>query len=352
MTWSCGIVGLPNAGKSTLFKALTSRSVTIENYPFSTIDPNKAIVTIPDPRLDALAGLCGSEKITPATIEIIDVAGLVKGASSGEGLGNKFLGHLRNVDLLIQVVADYDKAVPPDNDPFLRMEIVNIELGLADLEVISRRKHKLEPKLKSAERSEAQSELELLSRLENQLNHGLPLRDTALSGTERAVLSDLSLLTLKKMIYVINQAEGSTLESLKAPDGSPFFYICAGLEAEMVDIPSNERADFMEIYGLEESRAALLLKECYNLLELAAFYTVKGVESKAWVVPAFIRAVDAAGKVHTDMGKGFINVEVFSWELLVTEGGPSRAREKGLSRVEGRDYKVQDGDVLFFRFRP
>ncbi len=351
MAWSCGIVGLPNAGKSTLFKALTSQSVTIENYPFSTIDPNKAIVKIPDMRLEALADLFGSEKITPANIEVIDVAGLVKGASRGEGLGNQFLDHLRNVDLLIHVVAKFRSPDALDDESAAELEIVNLELGLADLEMINRRKQKVEPKLKSAERKEAQFELDLLARLENHLNLGLPLRSLHFSDAESAVLSGLSLLTLKKMIYVCNHAEGLPPVSLKTPDDAPYFYLCAGLEAEMVDLPVAERAAFMEAYGIKESRAALLLKECYNLLELATFYTVKGVESRAWVVPASTRALNAAGKVHSDMEKGFINVETFPWDLLVTMGGPSQAREKGFSRVEGRDYPVKDGEVLYFRFR-
>lgn len=352
MAWSCGIVGLPNAGKSSLFKALTTHDVTIESYPFSTIDPNKAIVPMPDQRLSALAELCGSEKTTPAVIEITDVAGLVEGASRGEGLGNQFLGHLRNVDLLIHVVAGFNSLVSDEVDPKSCIEIVNLELVLADMEVLSRRKLKAEPKLKSGDKS-AQLELNLISRLENHLNKGLPLRLLHFSEEEKAVLEQLSLLTLKEMIYVYNLAE----DHLSAPDLSVFpeqsrvVPLCALLEAELSDLSAEERGPFLEAYGLSESRTDKLLQECFNLLNLASFYTVKGTEARAWVCPANIRAVEAAGKVHTDMERGFINVEVIAWDQLLAEGNITGAREKGLCRTEGRDYQVKDGDVLFFRFR-
>lgn len=352
MTWSCGIVGLPNAGKSSLFKALTALDVTIESYPFSTIDPNKAIVQIPDPRLSALAKQFGSDVVTPAVIEITDVAGLVKGASRGEGLGNQFLGHLRNVDLLIHVVAGFSSIINGETDPESRIEIVNLELGLADIEVLAKRKQKTEPKLKSGDIS-AQFEFNLLTRLENHLNQGLPLRLLPYSREEKVILEQLSLLTLKEMIYVYNLAEDlfSDPDLTVFPEQSRVVPLCARLEAELSDLPAEERDPFLEVYGLSKSQTKKLLQECFNLLTLATFYTVKGREARAWVAPSNIRAVEAAGKVHTDMERGFINVEVIAWDRLLAEGSITRARENGLCRIEGRDYQVKDGDVLFFRFR-
>ena len=352
MAWSCGIVGLPNAGKSTLFKALTALDVTIENYPFSTIDPNKAVIPIPDQRLSALAELCTSTKITPAAIEIIDVAGLVEGASRGEGLGNQFLGHLRNVNLLIHVIAGFDRAINNVFDPVTRMEIVNIELSLADLDIVARRQQKVEPKLKSGDKA-AHIELVLLSRLDSCLNQGLPLRSLSFSREEELILEQLSLLTYKEMIYVYNLTEDLLLNPDLSvfPENSLVIPICASLEPELVDLPPDEQKQFLEAYGLKESRAEKLLEDCYKHLNLSTFYTVKGNEARSWIVPAGIRAVEAAGKVHTDMERGFINVEVIAWDRLIAEGSLTRTREKGFCRTEGRDYQVKDGDVLFFRFR-
>ncbi len=352
MAWSCGIVGLPNAGKSTMFKALTALDITIESYPFSTIDPNKAIVPLPDQRLNALAEMCTFEKVTPAAIEIFDVAGLVKGASRGEGLGNQFLGHLRDVDLLIHVIAGFDLFPEDSETPLSRMETVNLELCLADLEVLTRRRQKVEPKLKSGDKV-AERELEVLNNLEDHLNRGLFLRDLEFSKEEKTAVDQLPLLTLKKMVYVYNLDEELFLDPDLSffPPESPVVPVCAGLEAELTELPGEERSTFLEAYGINESRTEKLLSECYNHLGLSTFYTVKGDEARAWVVPAGIRAVEAAGKVHTDMERGFINVEVISWDLLLSEGSLTRARDKGLARVEGRDYPVEDGDVLFFRFR-
>lgn len=352
MAWSCGIVGLPNAGKSTLFKALTSLDVTIESYPFSTIDPNKAVVPIPDQRLSSLADISGSEIVTPATIEIIDVAGLVKGASRGEGLGNQFLGHLRSVDLLIHVLSGFNFSNSEGDDPQSRIDIVNLELSLADLDVINRRKQKLEPKIKSGNPL-IRFELDLLSRLEDALNRGTTPKSSSYSREEKLIIEPLALLTLKEMIYVYNLSEGLLVD----PDLSIFPHeslvlpVCARLEAELVELPLSERKLFLEEYGLHHSRAEQLLENCYSRLKLSAFYTVKGREARSWVVPDGIRAVEAAGRVHTDMQQGFINVEVIAWDKLIETGSLTKAREKGLCRVEGKDYKVKDGDVLYFRFR-
>jgi len=352
MAWSCGIVGLPNAGKSTLFKALTALDVSIESYPFSTINPNKAVVPIPDQRLSELAALCDSQKVTPATITVFDVAGLVEGASRGEGLGNQFLGHLRDVDLLIHVVAGFEQPGSDYLDPAARLEIVNLELNLADIEVISRRRQKLEPKLKSGDQS-AQYELDLLSTLEEHLNLGTALRDLSFSREDELYLDQLSLLTRKDMLYVYNLNEAYFLDPDCSffPANSPVVPMCASLEAELTELPAEERKSFLRAYGLQESRTEKLLQDCYKDLGLITFYTVKGNEARAWVVPSGIRAVNAAGRVHSDMESGFINVEVIEWKALLSEGSLARAREKGICRVEGRDYPVKDGEVLFFRFR-
>jgi ribosome-binding ATPase len=352
MGWSCGLVGLPNAGKSTLFKAITAHNVIIANYPFSTVDPNKAIVSPADPRLLSLAAVSGSEKVTPAAIEIIDVAGLVKGASRGEGLGNQFLGHLRNVDLLIHVVAAYDREHQVLENPAERIEIINLELALADLEAIKRRREKTEPKLKSGDQK-ARLELEMLERMEHHLNEGLPLRTLPLAPDEKTIVDQLSLLTGKAMLYVYNHDE-----SFSSDDGFPFFgdqpfiALCGRLEAELLDLQPAERAVYLDAFGIKESLIGMLLKGCFDLLQLLTFYTVKGDEAKAWVVPRGTKAAKAAGKIHTDMEKGFINTEVISWDLFTANGSLTAVRDRGLSRTEGKDYLVQDGDVLFIRFRP
>lgn len=351
MGWSCGLVGLPNAGKSTLFKAITAHNVIIANYPFSTVDPNKAIVSPEDPRLASLAVACGSEKITPATIEIIDVAGLVKGANRGEGLGNQFLGHLRNVDLLIHVVAAYDRGQLALENPAERIEIIDLELALADLETIKRRREKTEPKLKSGDQS-ARFELEMLEIMERHLSKGLPLRSTTFAPEEKAFVEQLSLLTGKAMLYAYNHEESfSDEDSLAVFGDQPFLALCGRLEAELIDLQPGERAQYLEAFGMKESMIAKLLLRCFDLLQLLTFYTVKGDEAKAWVVPRGTRAAKAAGKIHTAMEKGFINTEVIRCEQLTATGSLAAVRDRGLSRTEGKDYHVQDGDVLFVRFR-
>ncbi|MBM4235077.1 MAG: redox-regulated ATPase YchF [Firmicutes bacterium] len=351
MGWSCGLVGLPNAGKSTIFKAITAHDVTIASYPFSTVDPNKAIVSPEDLRLISLAAACGSKKMTPATIEIIDVAGLVKGASRGEGLGNQFLGHLRNVDLLIHVVALFDREQGGFDNQAEKIEIINLELALADLETIRRRREKTEPKLKSGDQG-ARFELETLVMMERYLNEGMPLRNLTFTPEEKIIVEQLSLLTGKTMLYVYNHEDDFN-------DGDPLTFfgdqtylaLCGRLEAELIDLQPGERSQYLEAFGMKESRITMLLQRCFDLLQLLTFYTVKGDEAKAWVVPRGTKVVKAAGKIHTEMEKGFINVEVISWEQLAFTGSLTAVRDRGLSRTEGKDYQVQDGDVLFVRFR-
>lgn len=352
MAWSCGIVGLPNAGKSTLFKALTAQDVTIESYPFSTVDPNKAVVPIPEPRLHELAAVCSSEKITPATLEVIDVAGLVKGASKGEGMGNQFLGHLRNVDLLFHVLGGFSGNSIETGEPAQSLGIINLELALADLETIVKRREKLIPKLRSGDK-DAKFELDLLARMEELLDQGLPLRTMNFQKEERPVIESLSLLTVKDVIYVYNLSEEQLFKADLSffPGGSVVVPLCARLEAELVDLSPMEREPFLQAYGLEESQTDKLLKEAFTCLGLLTYFTVKGIESRAWLIPDGSTALQAAGNVHTDMEKGFINVEVINYQHLVNSGSLSAARDKGLARVEGRGYNVREGDVLYFRFR-
>ncbi len=357
MSWSCGIVGLPNAGKSTLFKALTAIDVPIDSYPFTTIEPNVAVVPLEDPRLKALAELCSSKKVTPPLIRIVDVAGLVKGASRGEGLGNRFLGELRNVDLLLHVVAGYERFDGAGNDPAERAAVVNLELILADLDAVARRRKKIHLQQKSGSK-EAAAELLFLDRLEEQLQRGAPARLLPLETGEEEFLSQLFLLTSKKMLYIFNRAENGgpveppeELVKLARDERSPLISLCARLEAEIGELPDDEKGLFLKEYGLKESQVQELLQECYHLLDLITFYTVKGEEARAWFIPRGTTALEAAFKVHTDIGRGFINAEVISWDLLIKAGGLTAAREQGAVRTEGRDYPVVDGDVLYIRFR-
>ncbi len=357
MSWSCGIVGLPNAGKSTLFKALTTVDAAIDSYPFTTIDPNIAVVPLHDPRLDSLAALCSSKKATPPVIRIVDVAGLVKGASRGEGLGNRFLGELRSVDILIHVVAGFEPSNDGGKSPASRAAVVNVELILADLETLARRKEKIRPQLKSGVPAAA-AELAFLDRLEEHLQEGLPARLLGSGDGDKAFLDELFLLTSKKMLYVFNEREngGSGLPPLDfiemaRAEKSPLISVCARLEAEIGELSDDEKRLFLEEYGLKGSQVQKLLDECRSLLDLISFYTVKGEESRAWLLPRGSTALEAAYKVHTDMGRGFIKAGVIPWDRFVASGGIAAAREQGALRTEGRDYPLSDGDVLYFYFR-
>ncbi len=357
MSWSCGIVGLPNAGKSTVFKAITAVDVGIDSYPFTTVDPNVAVVPLEDHRLEALAALCSSKRVTPPAIRIVDVAGLVKGASRGEGLGNRFLGELRNVDLLVHVVAGFESFGDAGDDPASNAAVVNLELTLADLETVARRKEKIGQQLKSGAPGAA-SELIFLDRLEGHLLRGLPARRMALDSTEEVFLEQLFLLTSKEMLYIFNGPEKgepisppSGLARLARDEGCPLISLCARLEAEIGELPSEEKELFFKEFGLKGSKVQVLLQECRSLLALIAFYTVKGEEARGWLLPRSSTALEAAFKVHTDMGRGFINAGVIPWDCLIEAGDLAAARERGAVRTEGRDYLIADGDVLYFRFR-
>jgi GTP-binding protein YchF len=366
MALHIGLVGLPNVGKSTLFNALTKAGATVAAYPFTTIEPNLGVVAVPDVRLDALADMVGPEKVTPATVEFVDIAGLVKGAHEGEGLGNQFLGHIRGVDAVAMVcrcfedpdVAHVDGAV----DPLRDLEVLDLELILADLEVMERRLEKARSVAKANPREYA-AEVEALEALHVQLQAGKRAAVWAASGEAQAALAqEMSLLTAKKRVYVANVGEddlpdGSALAAQIArvaqSERAPFVVICARLEADLAEWPPEEAAAYRTDAGLARSGLDLLAWAGYEVLDLITFFTITGGKVvRAWAIQRGTRAAQAAGKVHTQMEQGFIRAEVLNFEQLVDVGDWHAARERGLLRIEGRDYVVQDGDVCLFRFSP
>ena len=362
MSWRCGIIGLPNAGKTTIFNALTAAGSEVAIYPFSTISPNTGVVPLPDPRLTRLGELLHPQRLTPATIEFTDVAGLIAGASRGEGLGNQFLGQIRDVDLLVHVVRCFVAPECPHPlgalNPVRDVEVVDTELLLADLEILDRQRLKVEKKAKSGDKAAAVA-LATLSRVEASLNKGKWARDLNITPADREHLKDVPLLTLKPYLFVANLSEEEfkrglyhgALEDLAAARGVPVVPILGDLEAELQEFPPEERREFLASLGLEEPGIYRLIRESYRLLGLITFYTIVGTEVRAWQVPAGTPAPRAAGQVHSDMEKGFIRAEVMSYDDLMSLGAPARVKEAGRLHVEGRDYLIQDGEVLLFRFQ-
>ncbi|MEW5762417.1 MAG: redox-regulated ATPase YchF [Bacillota bacterium] len=355
-----GIVGLPNAGKSTLFNALTGAAAPAAPYPFCTIEPNVGVVAVPDPRLEVLARLTGLQAF-PATVRFVDVAGLVRGASRGEGLGNRFLAHLRETDALVHIVrcfrdpnVTHVEGVP---DPARDIAIVNTELCLADLETVARRLARIEKPARTGHR-EYLAEVELLRRVEEALNAGRPARLMGFSPRERELLRPLFLLTARPVLYVANVAEGTGEEDplvqavlrAAAAEGAPSVVVASRFEAELAALPPEEQKPFLEDAGLAEPGLNRLVRAAYVLLGLITFFTTKPPEVRAWAVPAGTRAVEAAAKIHSDIARGFIRAEVVPFAALAGAGSMAAARERGLVRLEGRDYLVQDGDVIYFRF--
>lgn len=362
MALQVGIIGLPNAGKSTIFNALTRAGAAVAGYPFTTVDPNHGVALVPDPRLKAVSRAAGCERTVPADLRMVDIAGLVEGASHGEGLGNQFLAHIREVDAVAHAVRCFSSPdvahVRAELDPGADIDVVNAELMLADLAAVERRRERIAKAARSGDREKAR-EMEVLSRVEDGLNREIPVRRQDLGAEERDMLSGLFLLTAKPVICVANLgeeqlgADGPLLEAVRrkaVEEGAELVAFCAKLEAEIEELDPDEVREFLEAYGIERLGLEEFAKKCYALLGLITFFTTESGECRAWPLQEGSTAVQAAGKIHTDMEKGFIRAEVIGWEDFIGYGSFHAAREKGAVHIEGRDYLVRDGDVILFRF--
>lgn len=359
-----GIVGLPNVGKSTLFNALTNAGAESANYPFCTIEPNVGVVTVPDRRLDFLAEMHHPAKYTPAVIEFVDIAGLVKGASKGEGLGNQFLGNIREVDAILHVIRCFqdDNIIHVDGkiDPMRDLETINLELIFSDMEIVERRIDRTKKALRGDKKYAA--ELDLLERIYAVLESGKSARTMDLTEDETALLADTPLLTLKPVIYVANVGEDyaakepddlpayAALKAFAAEEHSQVIPICCQIEAEIAELPPEEKAMFLSDLGIEESGLDRLIKASYSLLGLISFLTAGPDECRAWTIRRGTKAPKAAGKIHSDIERGFIRAEVVAFSDLEKYGSMNAVKDAGLLRSEGKDYVMQDGDIVYFRF--
>jgi GTP-binding protein YchF len=360
MSLKCGIVGLPNVGKSTLFNALTKAGIAAENYPFCTIEPNVGIVEVPDPRLGVIAGIAQPQKVIPAVVEFVDIAGLVAGASKGEGLGNKFLANIRETDAIAHVVRCFEDPnvvhVAGKVDPVSDIETINTELALADLDAVERQISKHAKVAQTGGDKEAQRLVLALGKVREVLDAGRPARTAELSKEERAVLKPLFLLTMKPTMYVANVAERGSEALLKkvqdyaAKEGAPVVPVSAAIESQIVDMSDEDKKIFLEDLDMEEPGLNRVIRAAYALLGLQTYFTAGPKEVRAWTVPAGATAPQAAGVIHTDFERGFIRAEVASYEDFVAHRGEQGAKEAGKLRLEGKDYAVRDGDVIHFRF--
>ncbi len=358
-----GIVGLPNVGKSTLFNSITKAGAECANYPFCTIEPNVGVVAVPDERLEKLGKMYNTQKITPAVVEFVDIAGLVKGASKGEGLGNKFLSHIRETDAIAEVVRCFEDSnvvhVDGDIDPIRDIQTINLELIFADIETVEKRMEKAKKMLKADKKYQA--EIDLLEKIKLALENGIPARNLEYNEDEKEMVKEMFLLTNKPFIYIANVSE-SQLENVQS-DGyvqkvqeyakqekAEVIPLCVKIEEELSSLDDSDKKEMLEALGLKESGLDTLIKKSYDLLGLMSFLTAGEPEVRAWTIKKGTKAPNAAGKIHSDIERGFIKAEIISYDELMKEGSMVQAREKGLVRQEGKDYIMQEGDIVLFKF--
>lgn len=364
MSLTAGIVGLPNVGKSTLFNAITKKHILAENYPFATIDPNIGVVTVPDKRIDNLNKMYNPNKLIPTSYEFTDIAGLVKGASKGEGLGNKFLSHIRETDAICEVVRCFenDKIIHVDGDidPIRDVETINLELSIADLDIVNNRLEKVAKKARTSKDKNDLLEVEALEKAKKSLESNIPLRLVEYTEEEKQILKSYSFLTIKPIIYLANvtedevsQKDNELVQKVKEYAGkekAPVVKLCAKLEEDLSELESEEQREMLEALNIEKSGLDELIATTYDLLGLATYFTVGKDEVRAWTFKKGMNAKKCAGLIHTDFEKGFIKAEVISYEDLIKYGDELKVRENGRARLEGKDYLMQDGDIVYFRF--